>query len=89
MDAVMMASFVDELAKMAAGNFADPQKPVVGGMGGNVMAKPLPSPGFGRKNLKPGMAAPTNYSMVNTQTPMAAQDAGAGSKAVPPPPVTA
>ena len=89
MDAVMIVSFIDELSKIAAGNFADPQKPAVGGMGGNIMAKPLPSPGFGRKNLKPGVAAPTNYSMMNTQPPMAAANAGAESKAVPPPPVTA
>jgi hypothetical protein len=89
MDSVMMASFADELRKIAAGNVTDITKPVVGGMGSNIVGKPLPSPGIGKgmAAAKPAPAKPQNYSMVHSNAPMAAFDAGAGSKSVPPPPV--
>jgi len=94
MDMVMLASFADELQKIAEGNMANPAKSAVGDMGSNAVAKPLTSPGIGtsqtQTNLgaeKPKPIKPTNYSMVHSTAPMAAFNAGAGSKMVPPPPV--
>lgn len=91
-----MAAFTDELRKLAAGNVADPSKSVVGGLGSNVIGKPLTSTkttGIGA-GKPPGVlggvpkpAKPTNYSMVHSNAPTAAIDAGAGAKMVPPPPV--
>lgn len=89
MDSVMLASFTDELQKIAEGNVVNLSKPVVGGMGSNIVGKPLPSPGIGKVELggAPKPAKPTNYSMVHSNAPMAAFDTGSGSKSVPPPPV--
>lgn len=85
----MLASFVDELKKIAEGNVAEPAKPTVGGFGGNIAAKPMPSPGIGKSmsSTKPGPAKTTNYTMVHSTAPMAALGAGEGAKAMPPPPV--
>lgn len=96
MDLVTMAAFADELCKIAAGNVVSPMKPVVGGMGSNVIGKPLTSTkatgiGAGKPSGvlggTPKPAKPTNYSMVHSNAPTAAFDAGAGAKMVPPPPV--
>ena len=89
MDSVMVASFIDELSKIAAGNVADPAKSSIGGMGANIVAKPLPSPGVGKATgeVKPKPSKATNYTMVHSTAPTAAWNAGAGSKSVPPPPV--
>lgn len=88
MDSRMVASFMDELTKIAAGNYAAPSKPAIGGMGANAAAKPLPSPGFGPVSAIPKPAKPTNYSIVNPNPPMASvQNAGGEMKALDPPPV--
>ena len=94
MDTVMLASFTDELQKIAEGNVASPMKPAIGGLGSNAMGKPLTSPGIGTSQTQTSLGAekpkpikPTNYSMVHSNAPMAAFNAGAGSKMVPPPPV--
>lgn len=92
MDSVMLASFQDELCKIAEGNVAAPVKTGIGDMGSNVVGKPLTSSGIGKSDTsvnfgKPKPLKPTNYSMVHSNAPMAAFDAGAGSKMVPPPPV--
>ena len=86
------ASFCDELAKIAGikpgSNVVNLAKSVVGGKGGNVVAKPLPSSGIKAPTttLKPA-SKPTNYSMVHSNAPTAAYGAATGTKAVPPPPV--
>ena len=89
MDSVMLTSFANELQKIAAGNVMNTMKPVVGGMGSNVVGKPLPSPGLGKASIgeTPKPAKPTNYSMVHSTAPMAAFDAGSATKMTPPPPV--
>jgi hypothetical protein len=89
METGMLASFADELYKIAAGNVIQPTVPAVGGMGANVVGKPLPTPGIGKGDSlpKPKPAKPTNYTMVHSNAPMAAFDAGVSSKSVPPPPV--
>lgn len=89
MNSVMLASFTEELQKIAGGNVAAPAMPTVGGMGGNAMGKPLPSTGMskGMAGTKPQPAQTTNYTMVNTTAPTAAYNAGAQSKMTPPPPV--
>jgi hypothetical protein len=87
----MLVSFIDELQKIAAGNVLKAVKPVVGGMGANIMAKPLPSPGLGKGTaaaLTPKPAQPTNYTMVHSSTPTAAVDSGSAIKSGPPPQVT-
>ena len=86
-----MASFIDELQKIAEGNVAEVAKPLVGGLGSNVMGKPLPTPGIGKGSatpLSPKPAKPTNYSMVNSTPPMAAFDGSSALKSVPPPSVS-
>jgi hypothetical protein len=88
MNSVMVASFMDELTKIATGNFAAPIKPAVGGNGANTVAKPLPSPGFGPTTASPKPAKPTNYSIVNPNPPTANIDnAGGEMKALEPPAV--
>ena len=89
MDSTMVASFMDELQKIAEGNVAEPAKALVGGMGANVMAKPLSTPGIGKATgaVKPGPAKTTNYTMVNSIAPSAAWGAGTSTNMVPPPPV--
>ena len=89
MNSVTMASFADELRKIAAGNVVNPMKPIVGGMGSNIIGKPLPSPGIGKgmSAAKPQPAKSTNYSMVHSTPPMAAFSAGSSTKMAPPPPV--
>jgi hypothetical protein len=89
METRMLASFTDELQKIAEGNAAEPVKPLVGGLGANVVGKPLPTSGLAKGNtsLTPKPARPTNYTMVHSNAPMAAFDGGSALKAVPPPPV--
>ena len=94
MDKVMLASFTDELQKIAEGNVAAAVKPSIGGMGSNAVARPLTSHGIGksqtqttRGNEKPKPIKPTNYSMVHSNAPTAALNAGSNFKMVPPPPV--
>jgi len=88
MDPVSMRAFMDELTKIAAGNFASPMKPAVGGLGANAVAKPLPSPGFGPTSAIPKPAKPTNYSIMNPTAPAAAvQNAGGEMKSLDPPAV--
>jgi hypothetical protein len=87
MDARMLASFTDELMKLAAGNVISSDKPEVGGMGSNIVGKPLPSTGIakGTSSARPKPAQTTNYTMVHSDAPLAAVDAGASTKSVPPP----
>jgi hypothetical protein len=87
MDERMLASFTDELQKIAEGNVMKFTKPAVGGMGGNVIGKPLPSSGIGKGNSlpKPKPAQPTNYTMVHSNAPMAATGIGDAVKSTPPP----
>lgn len=83
----MLASFTDELRKIAEGNAAEPVKPLVGGLGANVVGKPLPTSGLpkGSTALTSKPARPTNYTMVHSNAPAAAFDGGAAIKSVPPP----
>ena len=94
METRMLASFHDELQKIAAGgvagtasNVVKATKPVVGGLGSNVVGKPLPTPGIakGMSLPKPKPAQPTNYTMVHSNAPNAAFDGGAALKSAPPP----
>lgn len=87
MDERMLASFTNELMKLSSGNVLKFTRPVVGGMGGNVVGKPLPSSGIGKgtSSPKPKPAQPTNYTMVHSTAPMAADNVGASLKSVPPP----
>lgn len=87
MESRMLASFTDELQKIAEGNAAEPVKPLVGGLGSNVVGKPLPTSGLpkGNVSLSAKPARPTNYTMVHSNAPMAAFDGGAAVKSVPPP----
>lgn len=89
MESRMLASFADELQKIAEGNVAEPAKPLVGGLGSNVVGKPLPTPGIpkGTSQLSPKPARPTNYTMVHSNAPMAAFEGGNSVKSIPPPPV--
>ena len=90
METWMLASFTDELQKIAEGNVLKAVKPDVGGMGANAVAKPLPSPGIakGTSLSNPKPARPTNYTMGHSTAPNAAVDASSGIKSVPPPQVT-
>jgi hypothetical protein len=83
----MLTSFTNELMKLSAGNVLQFAKPAVGGMGGNVVGKPLPSSGIAKGNTsaKPKPAAATNYTMVHSNAPMAANNVGASIKTAPPP----
>lgn len=85
----MLASFTDELQKIAEGNAVQPPVAVAGGLGSNAVGKPLPTPGIakGTSLSKPKPAQPTNYTMVHSNAPMAAFDGGTSVKSVPPPPV--
>ena len=84
----MLASFTDELQKIAEGNVMSAAKPAIGGMGSNVVGSPLPSTGISKTPAaKPAPAKSTNYSMVHSTAPMAAYSAGAAAKMVPPPAV--
>lgn len=82
-----LAAFLDELTKIAEGNVADPVKPAVSGLS-NIVAKPPSTPGISKATATPQAAKPTNYSIVNSNAPMAVTTMAAG-KAVPPPPIKA
>lgn len=88
----MLVSFHDELQKIAAGgiagaasNVVKATKSAIGGLGSNVVGKPLPTPGIAKGMSKAKPAQPTNYTMVHSNAPNAAVDGGAGIKSVPPP----
>lgn len=81
----MLASFTDELQKIAESNVVKATTPEVGGLGANAVGKPLPSPGIAKGSTLPKAARPTNYSMVHSNAPMAAFDGGTSVKSVPPP----
>lgn len=92
MDGTMMRAFIDELAKLADSNAGAPPSQKTG-LGQNVMVSSSSSSGFSTPSVANPMKAadspkPTNYSIVHSEAPMAAQGtASAVSKAVPPPPV--
>jgi hypothetical protein len=89
MNPVMVASFVDELARIkeAASNVAATS--MYKGMNVSAGLPALKSPGVPKPvTAKDPTAKPTNYSIVNTEAPAAAPGmAAATSKATPPPPV--
>jgi hypothetical protein len=80
----MLAAFVDELTKVSAGNYASPMST---GKGSNIVANPTnPTSGI-RQTSNPAVKS-TNYSIVHSESPSAAETlAPAQTKAVPPPPV--
>lgn len=86
MNSVVLASFIDELSKIAGANVASPFKMTAGHnvMTGLTTTKSgLPkTPG-----LKAAPAKPTNYSIVHSEAPSAAYGSALSSKSVPPPPV--
>lgn len=85
MNDVMLASFFDELMKIATAN-------VVAAAGASALGKPAPTT-KGVNVVKSIASAsksptkPTNYTVVHNQTPVAATGTADPSKAVPPPPV--
>jgi hypothetical protein len=80
----MLTSFVDELSKIADSNFASPQST---GKGSNIVTQPAYSKSGISQTTNPAVKS-TNYSIVHSGTPMAAENvASASTKAVPPPPV--
>ena len=81
---MMLAAFMDELHKIAGGNYASPQAT---GKGSNIVAQPAYQSAGIRQTSNPAVKS-TNYSIVNTEAPTAAETvAPAATKAVPPPPV--
>jgi hypothetical protein len=76
----MLASFTDEMSKIAGSVYGDSSS--------NVIAKPAPVATGPKapKRMKPEVKS-TNYSMVHSQQPEAAYGSATGSKSVPPPPV--
>jgi hypothetical protein len=79
MDEMVLASFLDELDKIAA-NVATTD---VSGV------KPAAIPSL-TKTISPAtkpQTKATNYATINTQAPLAAPGVASGSKSVPPPPV--
>ena len=85
MDYEMLAAFTNELNKIAGANVMTPSSI---SQGSNIMApSAFQKPGLAKPTSNPA-AKPTNYSIVNTQAPTAAETtAPASMKAVPPPPV--
>jgi hypothetical protein len=80
----MLAAFVDELTKMSEGNYASPMST---GKGSNIMAQPAYQKSGLGESSNPAVKS-TNYSIVHSNTPTAAETlAPAQTKAVPPPPV--
>lgn len=84
MDQVMLASFFDELTKIATANVAvsaalGKPAPVTEGMS---VTKSIAS-------ASKSPTKPTNYTVVHNKTPVAATGTADSSKAVPPPPVRA
>jgi hypothetical protein len=89
MNRVTVASFIDELGKIAertSPNYISmtTPKPAMGGHGSNVTARPLPTPGFGPVSASAKPAKSTNYSIVNSTAPTAEADAGTNPAAPPP-----
>jgi hypothetical protein len=82
MNRMMMEAFIDELSKMAEDNYMSMSST---GKGQNAAAGGTTGV---PKAVTNTTVKPTNYSIVNTETPLAANNmAPANSKAVPPPPV--
>ena len=80
----MLAAFVDELTKMSAGNYTSPMST---GKGSNIVANPTYKSSGISQTSNPAVKS-TNYSIVHSESPTAAEIvAPANSKAVPPPPV--
>lgn len=80
----MLTAFVDELSKVAGGNFASPMST---GKGSNIVAQPAFGSSGIRQTSNPAVKS-TNYSIVHSEAPTAADSAAPASiKAVPPPPV--
>ena len=89
MTSATLESFMDELTKISATFGSGPNMlapfRMKSGMGGNIMAG---AQSGGIKQSKNPTAKPTNYSIVHSEAPTAAQGITASSsKAVPPPPV--
>lgn len=85
MDSTVWTAFMDELSKIASNMAAPPE--MKSGMGSNLMVSSKPSVGLPKPTKDPS-AKPTNYSIVNTQSPGAAfGTASSSSKSTPPPAV--
>ena len=85
MDNVVLAAFMDELSKIASNMAAPPQHKT--GMGSNILVATKPRVGIPKPSKDPS-AKPTNYSIVNTESPQAAfGTASMSSKSAPPPAV--
>jgi len=85
MDPVVWTAFMDELSKIATNMAAPPQQK--SGMGSNITVASIPRVGLPKPTKDPS-AKPTNYSIVNTQSPQAAfGTASISSKSAPPPAV--
>ena len=86
MDETMLASFYDELEKMAESNAAVSSSPAVGEpasvSSGIDVTKAI-------KSSSKSPVKPTNYSVVHNQSAQAAVGTANAAKAVPPPPVRA
>jgi hypothetical protein len=81
----MLTAFANELRKIAESNVAESS---ASWKGTNVATQSLLPKSPGIKPMSSIGAKPTNYSIVNTQSPTAAYgSAAATSKAAPPPPV--
>jgi len=85
MDSVMLASFMDELTKIAANK-------AIGPVTSNIAVSSPTKPATVTTGQKPSTSLKsevksTNYTVVNSQPPRAAQGTAAQSKAVTPPPV--
>ena len=85
MESSVWTAFMDELTKISSNMAAPPS--MKSGMGGNAMTAATPRVGLPKPTKDPS-AKPTNYSIVNTESPQAAfGQASAGSKSTPPPAV--
>lgn len=84
MNHMVLASFMDEITKIAQ-NMAAPAG-IKSGMGSNVMAAPTPSVGIPPQSTNPA-SKPTNFSIVNSEVPSAAEGGAGVTKSAPPPPV--
>ena len=86
MDLKMLTAFVNELQKIAS--VANVTAPSAISKGSNIVTQsPFAKPGISKPTSNP-TAKPTNYSIVNTQAPVAANVAAPPAmSAAPPPPV--
>lgn len=84
MNETVLASFLDELEKIATTNVVTSK--------GSALGKPAPVSTGPNVAKQIGAASkspvkPTNYTVVHNQSPVAATETAAGIKAAPPPPV--